>query len=84
MAKEKQEKPLTFEEAMERLEGIVSAIEEGKVSLEESIDKYAEGVKLIQQCRSILNAAEKKIQLLAKGEGGMLQAAGELEEGQED
>jgi exodeoxyribonuclease VII small subunit len=85
MAKKEEGKRLTFEEALEKLEGIVSQIEEGKVSLEESIDKYAEGIQLIRQCRAILDSAEKKIQLLAKGEGEGLEPAGELEEpGQDD
>ena len=75
---------LSFEKALEKLEQIVSEIEEGKVPLEASIDKYAEGTKLIGRCRAILDQAEKKIQLLAKGEGQTLAAAGELEEsGQE-
>ncbi len=76
MAKQK----LTFEQAMETLETIVTEIEQGEVSLEQSIEKYAEGIKLIQQCRGILDAAEKKIQLLSRGEGGKLVADGELPE----
>ena len=44
MGKEKEQK-LTFEEALEKLETLVTEIEEGKVSLEESIEKYAEGTK---------------------------------------
>ena len=80
MAKQK----LTFEEAMTTLEQIVTAIEEGDVPLEESIEKYADGIKLIKQCRTILDDAEKKIQLLAKGAGDGLVAEGELEEGEAD
>ena len=74
MAKQKR----TFEEAMTTLEQIVTAIEEGDVPLEESIEKYADGIKLIKQCRTILDDAEKKIQLLAKGAGDGLVAEGEL------
>jgi exodeoxyribonuclease VII small subunit len=74
------EKKLTFEKALEKLEEIVRQIEEGKVSLEESIEKYAEGVKLVGTCREILDQAEKKIQLLAKAEGDRLAPAGELDE----
>ncbi len=74
MAKEK----LTFEQAMENLEGIVERIESGRIGLAESITEYEKGVKLIKQCRTILDAAEKKIQLLARGEGGGLVADGEL------
>lgn len=76
MAKEK----LTFEQAMENLEKIVERIESGKIGLAESITEYEQGVKLIKQCRTILEAAEKKIQLLARGEGDKLAPDGELEE----
>ena len=76
MAKEKQ----TFEQAMENLEGIVERIESGQTGLAESIAEYEKGVKLIKQCRTILDAAEKKIQLLAKGESGELVGDGKLEE----
>lgn len=75
-----QEKKPKFEEALARLERIVTEIEEGKVSLEESIDKYAEGIKLVKHCRGILDAAEQKIQLLTRGKGETLRPDGELEE----
>jgi len=74
------EKKKTFAEALEGLEKIVTEIESGDVPLEESIEKYAEGIKLIKQCRTILDAAEKKIQILSKSEGGQLEVTGELEE----
>ncbi len=73
---------LSFEKALERLEQIVDQIESGKVPLEESIDKYAQGIELIKQCRSILESAERKIQVLAKGEGQDVQVTGSLEEGE--
>jgi exodeoxyribonuclease VII small subunit len=78
-----EQEKLTFEEALGRLEKIVSQIETGKVSLEQSIEKYAEGVALIKQCRSILDSAEKKIQLLAKDQGMALEVSGELEDAPE-
>jgi len=80
----KDKEKLTFEQALAKLEEIVSAIEEGAVPLEQSIDKYAEGVDLVKQCRQILDRAEKKIQLLGKGEGGQLEVTGELEEPADD
>jgi exodeoxyribonuclease VII small subunit len=78
-----EQEKLTFEEALGRLEKIVSQIETGKVSLDQSIEKYAEGVALIKQCRSILESAEKKIQLLAKDQGMALEVSGELEDAPE-
>ena len=70
----------TFEQALEELEEIVAKIEAGEVSLEESIEKYAEGIKLVELCRGILDKAEKKIQLLAKGVDGKLEPTGEMEQ----
>jgi exodeoxyribonuclease VII small subunit len=69
-----------FEDAMARLEQIVAQIEKGDVPLEESIEKYAEGIAMIETCRAILDSAEKRIQLLAKGPGQTLSADGELDE----
>jgi len=79
MAKQDTQDKLTFEQAMEKLEAIVSAIEAGEVPLEESIEKYAEGIELVKKCRAILDQAEKKIQLLGKGDDS-LTVTGELEE----
>ena len=79
MAKQK----VTFEQALGKLERIVEQIESGQIGLEESIARYEEGVALIKQCRTILDAAEKKIQVLAKGEGGQLSEAGELDQPQQ-
>jgi len=73
----------TFEQALGKLERIVEQIESGRIGLEESIARYEEGIRLIKQCRAILDAAEKKIQLLSKAEGGELAEAGELEEPEE-
>ncbi len=70
----------TFEQALEELEKIVAEIEEGEVSLEESIERYGRGIKLIAQCRLILDQAARKIQLLAKDEAQGLAPAGELQE----
>ena len=72
------QKKLAFEQALAKLEQIVTQIEGGDVPLEESIEKYAEGVKLIDRCRTILDQAEKKIQLLSAGSDGELSADGEL------
>ena len=79
-----EKKKMTFEQAMDNLEQIVAGIEGGDVSLEESIEKYAEGTTLIKQCRAILDAAEKKIQILSRDEAGALEVAGELEDGSDE
>ncbi len=73
---------LSFEQALQNLEQIVTEIEQGKVPLEASIEKYAQGIALIKQCRAILETAEKKIQLLSRGEDGA-EVTGELQEPQD-
>ena len=77
MAKSKTK--LTFEQALAKLEAIVSQIEEGKISLEEAIDKYGEGIELISQCRTILDSAEKKIQMLVKDSGDTVKPGGQID-----
>ena len=59
-----------FEKSLEQLEGIVHAIESGDVSLEQSLTQYERGMKLIRHCRSILERAESKIQMLTVDEKG--------------
>ncbi len=67
----------TFEDSMKRLEAIVQAIEQGKVGLEDSIQQFEEGMALIKRCRSVLTAAELKIQQLhAAGPDGAEVAGG--------
>ncbi len=54
----------TFEEALHQLETLAEQIEKGQISLEESITKYEQGMKLVAQCRTILSKAEQRIQKL--------------------
>ena len=67
--KESGESP-TFEEAIERLETIVDELESGSLSLEESIARYEEGMRLSKHLTRTLDAAEKRIERLTGGEDG--------------
>lgn len=51
----------TFEEAIVELEKIVSELENGELSLDESMKKFEEGMKTSKYCTEILDKAEKKI-----------------------
>ncbi len=62
---ELEQKKITFEQAMAELEKIVTDVEQGKISLEDSIDKYENGMKIIQHCRAILEQAEKRIETIS-------------------
>mgnify|MGYP000008084168 CR=1 FL=1 len=59
-------KDLTFEKAMEELEEIVEALEEGGLPLEESLEKFSRGIELIKYCNKKLGETEKKIEVLIK------------------
>jgi len=75
MAKKAQSQPKNFEDALAELEQIVLDIETGKIGLEESLARYERGTFLIQHCRSVLNAAEKQVELLSRAEDGGIQSA---------
>lgn len=75
MARRTQTPPRSFEEAQAELEQIVTAIENGQISLEDSLVKYERGTYLIQYCNSVLKKAEEQIELLSKGADGQLQSA---------
>ena len=64
--KPNQTPPKSFEDALRELEQILAEIESGNVGLEESLVKYERGNFLIQHCRTVLNSAEKQIELLSK------------------
>lgn len=53
-----------FEKKIERLEQIVSQMEDGELPLEESLKLFEEGVKLSRECQSQLAEAEQKVKIL--------------------
>lgn len=53
-----------FEGSLQKLEDVVSALEGGELSLDESIKKFEEGIKLYKGCKDLLGDAEKKISTL--------------------
>ena len=61
---EKNDKELSIELSLERLELIVSKMESGEVSLEKSLVLFEEGMDLIRECQNDLKKAEQKIEHL--------------------
>tara|TARA_Y100000590_G_C15306846_1_gene858591 strand:- start:227 stop:439 length:213 start_codon:yes stop_codon:yes gene_type:complete len=55
-----------FEASLEKLEAVVNSIENGNLSLDESIKKFEEGIKLYKSCKDLLSEAEKKITVLTE------------------
>ena len=62
----------TFESAMKRLEQIVQDLESGDLSLEKTIGKFEEGVKLSRFCTEKLDETEKRINILLQDRSGNL------------
>lgn len=61
----RKKQPLDFEQSLASLESIVSRMEQGDLSLEESLAAFEEGIKLTRECQSILDNAEQKVQVLS-------------------
>ena len=68
-------KRLKFEDAMQRLDTIVQAMESGEIGVEESITKYEEAMSLAAHCRRILDEAEQRIQKIQLDAAGKPQLA---------
>lgn len=65
---------LSFEKALEELEGIVKKMEEGGLSLNDSLTLFEKGVKLSRFLREELEKTERKIEILLKDEKGKVKA----------
>jgi exodeoxyribonuclease VII small subunit len=61
-----------FEEALQELETIVQRLEDGNLTLDESLSLFEEGIKLSRLCSQRLEEAEKKVEILLKNENGSL------------
>ena len=60
----------TFEDSMTELETVVSQLEAGDVTLDESLKLFEKGIKLAKSCRKKLDEAEKKVKILTAGADG--------------
>lgn len=61
---------ISFEQAMAKLEEIVTALENGKAPLDRSLALFEEGVSLVKLCSSRLESAEKKVKILMSDKNG--------------
>ena len=64
---------IKFEEALKKLEKIVEDLEDGNFSLDDSLEKYEEGIRLSKMCAKKLEAAKKKVEILLKSEDGSVE-----------
>lgn len=65
---ENQDKKITYESAVKRLEEIVKKLESGSAELDESILLFSEGAELVKTCTAILDEAEQKVKILSESE----------------
>ncbi len=62
---------MSFEEAMAALETVVRDLEQGNVSLDQSITLYERGAALKAHCEKVLKAAEERVEKITLGEAGV-------------
>lgn len=58
-------KSIQFEKSLKELETIVTQLEKGELSLDESLKQFEKGIVLARVCQEKLNNAEQKIELLS-------------------
>tara|TARA_R100001377_G_scaffold82100_1_gene62130 strand:- start:497 stop:736 length:240 start_codon:yes stop_codon:yes gene_type:complete len=65
----KKDSVFNFEESLASLESLVTAMEDGDLSLEESLQAFEKGIRLTRECQSALQKAEQKVQVLINENG---------------
>ena len=66
----KKNKELSFEEMLKELENIVTVMDNGQISLEESLSLYEQGINYIGKCNAELSKAENKIKVISRDTNG--------------
>ena len=54
----------SFEEQIEELEKIINELENGNLNLDQSVEKFEEGMKISKECNKMLESEEKRITIL--------------------
>lgn len=62
-------KAVDFEESLEQLEDLVEQMEDGDLTLEESLAAFEKGVRIARECQAALKQAEQRVQILLKQDG---------------
>ncbi len=73
-------KSVNFEKALAELEKLVEEMEQGKLSLEESLKRFEKGIALTSDCQDALQKAELKVQELIEKNGKLLEKDFEADE----
>ena len=64
-------KDMTFEEKLNKLEEIVSELEQGNIDLDDAINKYTEAMKIAKECSKKLDDATKAVNKILNSEGNL-------------
>lgn len=65
----KQQETLAFEKSLKELEALVTRMEQGNLSLEESLQHFERGIQLTRTCQQALKEAEQKVEILLNKSG---------------
>ena len=65
----KKNSPIPFETALAELENLVGQLEQGELTLEDSLQRFERGVALVRSCRNTLREAEQKVEQLIERNG---------------
>jgi exodeoxyribonuclease VII small subunit len=60
---------IDFESALKELETLVEQMEQGDISLEQSLENFERGIVLTRACQKALQEAEQKVQILTQKQG---------------
>jgi len=63
---EKTDQQPDFEKALSELENLVSKLESGELSLDQSLEYFKRGVELTRHCQSVLDQAQQTVELLTQ------------------
>jgi exodeoxyribonuclease VII small subunit len=73
-------KSVNFEKALGELEKLVEEMEQGKLSLEDSLKRFEKGIALTSDCQDALQKAELKVQELLEKNGKLIEKDFEVDE----
>lgn len=68
-------KKLTFEDKLEKLDGILKEMESGELPLQTSLKLFEEGIRLSKECQKELDEAKFKVSVLMENEQGEIEPA---------
>ena len=69
MTKKKEGSLAQYEASIKKVEGIITKLREGKISLDDSLKQYEEGVSIIKDCMKAIESMEKRVMLVTVKEG---------------